>query len=75
MKVLNDTCAKPRLHEKIKDKERKTSNDLSQCRSRLADVKHWIKVKEEELEAFEEVSDDPETLHAQREELKVSQGW
>ena len=61
-----------RLYEKIKDKERRTSDDLSQCRSRLKDVKHWIEVKEGELQAFEEVSVDPQTLHAQREELKVS---
>ena len=42
-----------RLFEKIEDIERRTSDDLSQCRSRLKDVKCWMEVKDGELLTFE----------------------
>ena len=46
-------------------------DDLSTCRSQLAEVKYWIDLKEAELDAFDPVGDDPQTIQAQRKELKV----
>ena len=57
---------------KIQQKEAKLADDLSGCHSLLSEVVHWIDRRNEELDGLSPVSDDPNKIMEQTEELKVA---
>ena len=61
-----------RLLMEIQQKEAKLADDLSGCHSLVSEVVHWIDRRNEELDGLSPVSDDPNKIMEQTEELKVA---